>query len=79
MAQHIGIRPPDSDGQSGVLGWTHTFTPTLTNEFRLGYERNLSYAQQDPFGLNHADQFVPGVPENPAVDGGVSQTTFTTP
>ena len=61
---------------SSVLGWTHTFTPRLTNEFRFGYERNFSYAQQDPFGLNQVDQYVPGVPENPAVAGGISLTNF---
>jgi hypothetical protein len=49
---------------SGVLGFTHIFTPTLTNEFRFGYERNYSYAQQDPFGKNNVDEYVPGVPEN---------------
>ena len=63
---------------SGVLGFTHIFTPTLTNEFRFGYERNYSYAQQDPFGLNQVDQYVPGVPQNPAVAGGISQTYFDT-
>ncbi len=63
---------------SGVLGFTHIFTPSLTNEFRFGYERNYSYAQQDPFGKNQVDQYVPGVPENPAVAGGISQTYFYT-
>jgi Carboxypeptidase regulatory-like domain/TonB dependent receptor/TonB-dependent Receptor Plug Domain len=63
---------------SGALGFTHIFTPALTNEFRFGYERNYSYAQQDPFGKGHVDEYVPGVPENPAVDGGISQTYFDT-
>lgn len=63
---------------SGVFGFTHIFTPTLTNEFRFGYERNYSYGQQEPFGLNQVDQYVPGVPENPAVAGGISQTFFDT-
>jgi outer membrane receptor protein involved in Fe transport len=63
---------------SGVLGFTHIFTPSLTNEFRFGYERNYSYAQQDPFGKNQVDEYVPGVPENPAVAGGISQTYFDT-
>lgn len=61
---------------SGVLGWTRTLTPSIANEFRLGYERNYSYAQQDPFGKNHVSDYVPGVPQNPAVDGGISQTSF---
>ena len=49
------------------------FGPTLVNEVRLGFLRDFSSAQQDPFGLNQVDQFVPGVPENPAVAGGISQ------
>jgi hypothetical protein len=64
-------------GQTLSLGWTHVFGPTLVNEFRLGFLRNYSSAQQDPFGLNQVDEFVPGVPENPAVAGGISQISFT--
>ncbi len=63
---------------SGVFGFTHIFTPSLTNEFRFGYERNYSYGQQEPFGLNQVDEYVPGVPQNPAVAGGISQTVFDT-
>ena len=61
---------------SGVVGWTRALTPRLTNEFRAGYSRNYSYAQQDPFGLNQTNEYVPGVPTNPAVNGGVSLTQF---
>ena len=61
---------------SAVVGWTRVLSPTLTNEFRAGFDRNFSYAQQDPFGQNHVSDLVPGVPNNPAVDGGVSQTSF---
>lgn len=61
---------------SAVTGWTHVFTPTIVNDLRLGFTRNYAYDQQQPFGLNQADQFVPGVPHNPAVAGGVSQTSF---
>jgi Carboxypeptidase regulatory-like domain/TonB-dependent Receptor Plug Domain/TonB dependent receptor len=61
---------------SAVVGWTHTFGPQLVNDFRLGFIRNFAYDQQQPFGLNPASEFVPGVPNNPAVAGGVSQTSF---
>jgi hypothetical protein len=61
---------------SFVLGWTHVFSPTLVSDFHLGFIRNFSYAQQDPFGQNAADQFVPGIPNNPAIAGGVPLTTF---
>jgi hypothetical protein len=63
-------------GSSLALGWTHIFTPRLLNDFHLGFIRNFSYAQQDPFGLNAADQFVPGIPNNPAIAGGVPLTQF---
>jgi hypothetical protein len=62
---------------SFVLGWTHIFSPTLVNSFHFGFVRNYSYAEQDPFGKNAADQFVPGIPNNPAIAGGVPLTTFT--
>lgn len=61
---------------SAVTGWTHIFGPQLVNDFRLGFVRNFAYDQQQPFGLNKASQYVPGVPDNPAVAGGVSQTSF---
>jgi carboxypeptidase family protein/TonB-dependent receptor-like protein len=61
---------------SFVLGYTHIFTPTLVNDFHLGFIRNFSYAEQDPFGKNAADEFVPGIPNNPAIAGGVPLTTF---
>jgi hypothetical protein len=62
--------------QNLAIGWTHTFAPTLINELRIGFLRNVSVAQQDPFGKNQVDQFVPGVPENPAVAGGISQISL---
>jgi len=63
-------------GSSLALGWTHILTPHLLNDFHFGFVRNFSYAQQDPFGLNAANQFVPGIPNNPAIAGGVPLTTF---
>ena len=61
---------------SAVIGWTHIFGPRLVNDFRFGFVRNFAYDQQQPFGLNAASDYVPGVPKNPAVAGGVSQTSF---
>ncbi len=61
---------------SAVIGFTHVFGPQIVNDFRAGYVRNFAYDQQQPFGLNPASQYVPGVPANPTVAGGVSQTTF---
>jgi hypothetical protein len=60
-----------------ALGWTHVVSPSIVNEFRGGFLRNNSFARQDPFGLNKAADYVPGVPDNPGVAGGVTRTTFT--
>jgi hypothetical protein len=64
-------------GYSFVLGWTRIFTPSVVNDFRLGWVRNTSFGQQQPFDLTQtAGQFVPGIPSNPAIGGGVSLTDF---
>ena len=61
-----------------VIGWTHVFNASLVNDFRFGWVRNYSFAEQDPFALTqYAGNFVPGIPINPAVGGGVPLTTFT--
>ena len=59
------------------VGWTRTISTRLVNELRIGFARDNSQAEQDPFGLNHTADYVPGVPTNPTFDGGVPQTTFT--
>lgn len=59
-----------------ALGWNKVLSPKIVNEFRAGFSRNNSFAAQDPFGLNKASDYVPGVPVNPAIDGGVTRTTF---
>jgi hypothetical protein len=65
-------------GTSFVLGWTHIFSPSILNDFRLGWVRNSSYGVQQPFDLPQtANQFVPGIPSNPAIGGGVPLTAFT--
>lgn len=61
---------------SAVIGWTHVFSPRVVNDFHLGFIRNFSAAQQDPFGKNAADEYVPGIPNNPAIAGGVPLTSF---
>lgn len=66
----------DLKSHSLVLGWTHILSPTMVNEFRLGYVRNFSFAEQDPFGKNAANQFVPGIPNDPNTAGGVPLTQF---
>ncbi len=64
-------------GASVVLGWTHIFSPHLVNDFRFGWVRDYSFAEQQPFSLNQtAGDFLPGIPSNPALGGGVPQTSF---
>ena len=64
-------------GNSVVIGWTHIFSPNVLNDFRLGWVRDTSYGEQQPFNLPQtAGQFVPGIPSNPAIGGGVSLTAF---
>ncbi|HTM47291.1 MAG TPA: carboxypeptidase regulatory-like domain-containing protein [Bryobacteraceae bacterium] len=59
-----------------AAGWTRVVTPSLVNEFRVGFARNNSFAAQDPFGLNKVSDYIPGVPSDPTFDGGVSRITF---
>ncbi len=54
-----------------ALGYTHTFTPTTVNEFRIGF--NYVHIRRGvPIGGNvepPADLLVPGVPNNPISNG----------
>src|SRR6266496_1510749 len=60
-------------GQSAAIGWTRTISPTVVNEFRMGWGRNNSHATQDPFGLNTLAGFgFLGVQDSPAYSGGIS-------
>ncbi len=62
---------------SDVFGWTHILSQSMVNEFRFGWVRDYSYAQQQPFALSQlAGSFVPGIPDNPALGGGVPLTQF---
>jgi Carboxypeptidase regulatory-like domain/TonB-dependent Receptor Plug Domain len=64
-------------GTSAVLGWTHIINPRMVNDFRFGWVRNYSFAEQQPFDLpQHSGDFLPGVPNNPAIGGGAPLTTF---
>jgi hypothetical protein len=65
-------------GASFVLGWTRIINPRLVNDFRFGWVRDYSHAVQQPFSLPQtAGSFVPGIPDNPAIGGGVPLTSFT--
>lgn len=65
-------------GASVVLGWTRTLSSRMVNDFRFGWVRDFSYAQQQPYGLSQtAGDFVPGIPVSTAAGGGVPLTQFT--
>jgi len=64
-------------GTSVVLGWTHIVKPAMVNDFRFGWVRDYSYAQQQSFSLPQmAGSFIPGISNNPAIGGGVPLTQF---
>ena len=54
---------------STVAGWTKVIGSSLVNEARVSWARGISDGQQDPFG--EVGPSVPGVPNDPAVAGGV--------
>jgi hypothetical protein len=65
-------------GTSVVLGWTRVFNSRMVNDFRFGWVRDFSYAQQQPYNLpQHAGDFVPGIPTSAGSGGGVPLTQFT--
>ncbi|WP_263351210.1 TonB-dependent receptor [Acidicapsa acidisoli] len=65
-------------GASVVLGWTRVISPRMVNDFRFGWVRDYSKAVQQSFGQSQtAGDFLPGVPNNPAIGGGVPLTSFT--
>jgi hypothetical protein len=65
-------------GASVVLGWTRVLNSHMVNDFRFGWVRDYSHAVQQPFSLTQiAGQFIPGVPANPSIGGGLPQINFT--
>jgi outer membrane receptor protein involved in Fe transport len=61
---------------SGVIGYTHIFSPSVINDLRLGFVRNTAVDVQLPFNLAPAGDYVPGIPFNPATGGGLPAITF---
>jgi hypothetical protein len=62
---------------SAVLGWTHILNQKMVNEFRFGWVRDFSFAEQQPFSLTQmSGSFVPGIPDNAAIGGGIPLTSF---
>jgi hypothetical protein len=63
----------DMSSHGLVLGWTRIFSQTIVNEFRFSWAAANSDAVQEPFGeMPPAAARVPGVPDNPIVNGGLT-------
>jgi hypothetical protein len=66
----------DNAYRSIAISDIHTFSPTLINEFRLGYNRINSHRFQDNYNVDVSAQLgFPGVPFTP-INGGLPQLTF---
>jgi len=56
--------------RNGSLVWDHTFSPTILNEFRIGYSRNQTFITVQDVGFNAASVFqTNGAPLAGVVDG----------
>jgi hypothetical protein len=54
-----------------TIGWNRIINTAIVNEFRFGYSRSKADTVQDPFGQGSTSDFVPGVPDSEAVQGGL--------
>ncbi len=61
----------DIKSHSFTVGLNTTLSPTLFNQFRFGYSRSNSDAVQEPFGEGSSSDFIPGIPNDPVVQGGI--------
>lgn len=66
----------DNTYRSVAISDIHTFSATLVNEFRLGYNRINSHRYQDNYNVDVSGNIgFPGVPFGP-LNGGLPQLTF---
>jgi hypothetical protein len=52
-------------GQNAGVDWTHTFTPSTVNDFRLGYDRDRLQILQQNYGINRSAELGYPSPPNP--------------
>jgi hypothetical protein len=55
----------NSRGQNVGIDWTHTFTPSTVNDFRLGYDRDRLQILQQNYGINRSAELGYPSPPNP--------------
>jgi hypothetical protein len=61
------------DSDSLVLGWTRIFGPSVVNELRVSWTAVDSDAVQQPYGQDPPPAaLVPGVPDDPRINGGIA-------
>ena len=81
----VGVRPQLRRDSDAVLSYTHTFSPVVLNEFRLGYSRDHNFAHSNLVGSDIISQSgIQGVSAT-GIDGvpvlsitGVTSTNTTT-
>jgi hypothetical protein len=61
----------DIKSHSLTIGWNRIVTPAVVNQFRFGYAKSDADTVHDPFGQGSTSEFVPGVPDDDAVQGGL--------
>lgn len=61
----------DIISHSLTVGWNSVLSPTLVNQFRFGYARARADGVQEPFGQGSSSDYIPGIPNNQEVQGGV--------
>lgn len=54
-----------------TIGFNSVLTPTIINQFRFGYSRSNAEGLQEPFGQGSSSDYIPGVPNNAEVQGGL--------
>lgn len=61
-----------------LLGWNYLISPSVVNQFRFGYNYANAFTAQEPFGQGSSSEFVPGIPNDPVVQGGLPAILLTT-
>jgi outer membrane receptor protein involved in Fe transport len=61
---------------NAAIGWTRTINPSIVNDLRIGFSRNVALGFQIPFNLAPASDYVPGIPFVPSTGGGLPAITL---
>jgi hypothetical protein len=61
----------DIRSHSLVINWTRIVSSRIINELRFAYSKVEADTVHEPFGVGTTSDFVPGIPDNKLVQGGV--------